>query len=292
MNLNTPPPVEKLDPEYASQIRTELVDTARKSQQQRSKWVPVLAAACGIAVIPSGVVLLTQGGGIAPAGSTPSATTSTTAPTTAPPKAQQVPANQSKVVSLDMGPASREEAREAARKCLAQPPLFGADPLPVTAADADTATVHQARWVKLVPQGGFEADRTLIQSFTTAKGIWIACRDSAPMQGYDPATQGSRESALNLNAADVLNGSSSIGAGSKSLWTDYSFVAMPKVATVQIRIRWTGGASPWYSTAVTDGVGYLTAVQPGASNQRGAFEIDHRALDAKGNEITAGVEYG
>lgn len=295
MNLNTPPPVEELDPDFATQIRTDLVTKARKSQRQRSKWVPALAAACGIAVITTGVVVLAQpgddSGGIGPAGQTPAPTAKATV--------QNVPPGDSKVVSLDLGPASPAEAKAAARKCLAQSiDRWNAASNPAKPGDADTATVHQARWIKVVPGSGAVSapSRTLLQTFTTAKGVWMECLDSELVIMFDPATMKNRQTTFNINAADVVNGGPTITEGKSDgkpqLWVDYSFIAMPVVARLEIRIRWTGGASPWYGVAVVDGVGYLTAVQQGATSRRGEMEIDIRAFDAKGNEVYGGTEYG
>jgi hypothetical protein len=76
------------------------------------------------------------------------------------------------------------------------------------------------------------------------------------------------------------------------LFADFTFTALPTVARVEIRIRWTGGASPWYGVLVTAGEGYAAASQPGAVRQRRAMEVDVRAFDRAGRQIDTFVEYG
>jgi hypothetical protein len=87
------------------------------------------------------------------------------------------------------------------------------------------------------------------------------------LRAFDPARAGvSREVAMSLNPADPVNGQwtfADVPNGALTLlWVGYSFAAMPNVAQVEIRIRWTGGASPWYGVSTTDG-GYVAASQRG-----------------------------
>lgn len=299
MNLTTPPPVEDLDPDRAEQLRSNLVTMARNSQREtrRPTWVPMLAAACGIAVITTGVVVLAQSGGDhsdQPAAPTPSSSPS-------PAEVQKVPASKSARVSLDLGPASAAEARTAARKCLTQKTAHTGEPNPATPDEADTATVHQARWLKAVPGQGHRANpgqsRLLMQTFTTADGVWFQCLDAEMLRAFDPALAGtSREAAMPLNLADPVNGLwtfAEVPNGASTLLSvEYSFAAMPNVARVEIRIRWTGGASPWYGVSVTAGDGYVAASQRGAVHRRGAMEVDIRAFDAAGKQVFTDIEYG
>jgi hypothetical protein len=303
MNLTTPPPVEDLDPDRADQLRSNLVTMARNSQRKtrRLTWVPMLAAACGIAVIMTGVVVLAQSGGNS--SDQPAAPTPSSSPTSSPssPEVLKVPASKSARVSLDLGNASAVEARTAARKCLTQKAAHTGEPNPATPDEADTATVHQARWLKTVPGPGHRASpeqsRLLMQTFTTAKGVWFQCLGPEMMRSFDPARAGtSREVAMSLNPADPVNGQrrfAEVPRGDSSLlWVDYSFATMPNVARVELRIRWSGGASPWYGVSVTDGAGYVAASQPGAVYQRGAMEVDIRAFDAAGKQVCTDVDYG
>jgi hypothetical protein len=310
MNLTTPPPIDDLDPDRADQLRSNLVTMAHKTQHEtrRATWVPMLAAACGIAVITTGVVVLAQSGGDhsdQPAAPTP---TSSPSPAEQGPDGKivhdevlKVPASKSARVSLDLGPASAAEARTAARKCLTQKAADTGEPNPATPDEADTATVHEARWLKAVPGPGHRASpgqsRLLMQSFTTAKGVWFQCLDAEMMRSFDPALAGtSREAAMSLNPADPVNGQWTLAevpnGASTLLWVGYSFAAMPNVARVEIRIRWTGGASPWYGVSVTDGDGFIAASQPGAVYQRGKMEVDIRAFDAAGKQVFTDIEYG
>jgi hypothetical protein len=299
MNLTTPPPVEDLD--RADELRADLVRRARQSQHSRPAWVPVLAAACGIAVITTGVVVLTQTSGddSAPLGSTPS--TEATPPDVVPKPIndiRKVPADASARVSLDLGPASRAESLAAARDCLAgarsdadgahPPGSPGGPPLP---AEADTATVHDARWVRTVP--GYNRkispdQRALVQTFTTAKGVWAMCIDN-----HYQALQKHRRANGSADLTEPVNGqwtaADASGQGPSTFYTDLAFDALPTVARVELRIRWSGGASPWYGVTVKGGAGFVEASQPGARS--GEVETDLRAFDASGKQIFSDVEY-
>ncbi|WP_020387510.1 hypothetical protein [Kribbella catacumbae] len=61
---------------------------------------------------------------------------------------------------------------------------------------------------------------------------------------------------------------------------------------MEVRIRWTGGASPWYGVPVADRTGYVTASQPGAVHKPRALEVDYRAFDRDGREVFSDIEYG
>ena len=284
MNLTTPPPVEKLDPEYADQLRRDLVRKAR--ERQRPTWVPVLAAACGIAVITTGVVLLSQTGDDSGA---PAAGTSATTPT---PTVVQVPAAKSARVSLDLGQATTGEARAAARKCLAARSRDGSA-TPAKPEDADTATIRQARWIKTMARPGAQpALRILMQTFTTAKGYWFQCLGDEMVRSSPNRNPGR----VGLNPADPVLGQwtieQGIEAGSPLLFVDYSFVTLPSVVRMELRIRWTGGASQWYGVTFSDGAGYIAASQLGAVHKRGEMEVDVRAFDTAGKQVYSDIEYG
>jgi hypothetical protein len=300
MNLTTPPPVEDLDPNRADQLRSNLVTMARKTQHEtrRATWVPMLAAACGIAVIATSVVVLAQSGESGPSNQ-PTPTAPTSAPS--PAEAMKVPAAKSARVSLDLGPASIAEARATARQCLEQRQAATGAPNRAAPADADSATVHQARWFKTIPGQGGQVrpakDRALMQTFTTKKGVWFQCVDADIVNLFDPVLAGiPRKNAVPVNVADPVNGQWTFAdvpdGKSTLLFADFTFTALPTVARVEIRIRWTGGASPWYGVLVTAGEGYVAASQPGAVHQRRAMEVDVRAFDRDGRQIDTFVEYG
>jgi hypothetical protein len=67
---------------------------------------------------------------------------------------------------------------------------------------------------------------------------------------------------------------------------------MPSVVNLEVRIRWTGGASPWYGVPVAGGTGYVVASQAGAVDKLRETEIDIRAFDKSGRQIFSDIEYG
>lgn len=293
MNLTTPPPVEDLDPEYAEQIRTRLVRAAQRSQRKRSAWVPVVAAACGIALITTGVVELAEPDD-GPASTVPT-------PSPSPGKAQKVSPGSSPRVSFDLGPASAEDAKRSARKCLGHTHGGSGEPNSAVPADVDTATVHQARWMKALPGEGGKVhptkDRILVQSLTTQKGLWAQCIDSDLYEVFDPAAAGIPfEKSVLLNAVDPILGVWRIAelpdGESTLLFASYRFNALPSVVRVEVRIRWTGGSSPWYGVPVTASTGYVAASQAGAVDKRREMEIDIRAFDKSGRQIFSDIDYG
>jgi hypothetical protein len=97
------------------------------------------------------------------------------------------------------------------RKCLAQGNGGNGAPNTAKPADADTATIHHARWLKTLPgEGGVlhpERDRVLTQTFSTERGVWAQCVDSELVQIFDPAVAGVPfEKSMSLNAAEPING--------------------------------------------------------------------------------------
>jgi hypothetical protein len=298
MNLTTPPPVEDLD--RADEMRSDLVRRARESQRRRPTWVPVLAAACGIAVITTGVVVLSQtGDDVPPLATTP---TSTGTPPDVVPKpstnAKKVPADQSPRQSLDLGPASNADAVAAARTCLADKTPNDGDPIPLTAAEADTATSRQARWIKIMP-GVFapgDPSRLIAQTFTTAKGDWIQCLGGQLMRSYPRGWGGlTRDAALSVDQVRPVNGqwtfSNLITPGGPILAVKYSFVTTPNIARLELRIRYPSGAGRWYGVPVLDGAGYISISQGGVFEDDDR-EVDYRAFDASGKQVSADIEYG
>jgi len=298
MNLTTPPPVEDLA--RADELRAALVQHARRSQQRRRPtWAPILAAATGIAVITTGVVVLSQTGnnGTAlPPATTPS---STARPDVPKPDSSvpQVPANQSPRQSLDLGPASDAEAVAAARTCLADKTPEDSDPIPLTPAEADTATSRQARWIKLM-SGVFAAgdpNRAIAQTFITAKGDWIQCLGGQLLRSYPSGWGGlTRDEALKLTQDNPVNGrwtfSPIITPGGPIMPLESSFVTTPNIVRLELRFRSQHGASPWYGVPVLDGAGYITISQGGIFNDD-PLEIDYRAFDQSGTQVYANTKH-
>ncbi|WP_112238021.1 hypothetical protein [Kribbella monticola] len=285
MNLTTPPPVEDLDPQYADELRSALVDHARRSRRQRPVWVPALAAACGIAVITTAVVVMTrpQDDDRGPA--------STSQSVPPPPSVQQVPAAESKQLSLDLEPATRADALPIARQCLAA--ADNNDPQAPKPAEADTAVVHSARWVHKLSRPGRPTTTVdgavVVQSFTTAKGIWVSCVGAAPNVYYahrDPGHDVAVPVKGQWTFTDLPDGNTT------HLYTGFTFLTIPAITRLEIRIRWSGGASDWYGVQVVDGFGYVEASQLHAVHQRDAMEIDVRAFDRHGKQLYSGIEYG
>jgi len=294
MNLTTPPPVEDLDPQYAEQLRASLVGNARQSTRQRSVWVPVLAAACGVAIITGGIVAGTGSGGTPVPASSPSAS-----PT--PARVQKVSPGSSSRISLDLGPASRTDSLAAAKQCLAQKTSAIGEPNAAKPADADDATLHTARWLTTLPgDDGVlkpEKPKQLAQAFTTKAGVRVQCVGTRLLQAFDSAAAGvSWERSRNLYATDPISGHWAffeVPAGRSSLlFVSFSFFTLPTIARVEVRIRWTGGASPWYGVPVEDRTGYVTASQLGAIHERRAMEVDYRAFDRDDRLIFSDIEYG
>jgi hypothetical protein len=295
-NLTTPPPVQELDPQYVEDLRAELVRTAHGTHRQRSVWTPVLAAACGVAVITGGVVAGTRTVGSSdPAGSpAPPTPTSTVA--------QKVPDGGSERVNLDLGPAYGPATIEVAKRCLANKTSALGEPNTARPADVDAPASHTANWVKALPGDGGHTRpvvaKHLVQTITTQAGVRVQCRDAELLQSFDPANAGglSFVKSRNLDPATPLNGQwtfEEIHEGKLPLlFVDFSFSAWPTVDRVELRIRWTGGASPWYGVRAIDGSGYVEASQYGAIHDRRATEVDYRAIDRNGRVIFSGVEYG
>ena len=294
-NLTTPPPVEDLDPQYIEDLRAELVRNARGTHRQWSIWTPVLAAACGVAVITGGVVASTRTGGSSdPAGSPAPTPTSTVA--------QKVPDGGSERVNLDQGSAYGPEAIAVAKQCLANKTSSLGEPNTAKPADVDTAAAHTANWVKALPGDGGHTRpikaKHMMQNLTTRAGVRVQCRDTELLQSFDPAKAGglSFDKSRNLDPATPINGQwtfSEIHEGQQPLlFVDFSFSALPTVDRVELRIRWTGGASPWYGVRAVEGSGYAEASQYGAIHDRRATEVDYRAIDRSGRVIFSGIEYG
>jgi hypothetical protein len=295
MNLTTPPPVEDLDPQYAEDLRAELVKNARRTRRQRSAWVPVLAAACGVAIIAGGVVASTRSGDDSPG---PASRPSVTSPT--PVKLPDVPPGQSPRISLDLGPASRTDSLAAAKRCLVAKRSTIGEPNSAVPADSASATWHSARWQQAMSPADTmysEPKRRLVQSFTTKAGVRVQCIDAELLSSFDPAIAGVPwTKSLVLNAAEPVNGRwmfAPVGQGrSSALLVAFSFSTTPAVTRLEMRIRWSGGASPWYGVVVDGGEGYLQATQPGAVNNYREREVDYRAFDRNGRQIYSDIEYG
>ncbi|MEV6415925.1 hypothetical protein [Kribbella sp. NPDC051718] len=293
-NLTTPPPVEELDPQYIEDLRVELVRNARGTRREWSVWTPIVAAACGVAVITGGVVASTRVGGdsgsVGPAGPRPTA-------------AQQLPANASERINLDRGSTSTNDNgivdAAVARKCLAAKKSALGQPNPVTPADVSLKGSYMARLQKALPgEGGLLEplrNNLLIQEFTTLAGVQVECYDDKLLYAFDPAAV-PLEKSLKLTNSKPISGRWSFSeipdGNSTRLFVSYTFAALPTTNYVEIRIRWTGGASPWYVVPAYFGRGYATASQLGAVHRPGLTEVDYRAVGKDGEVLFSGVERG
>jgi hypothetical protein len=259
MNLTTPPPVEPLDPDYAADLQHDLVRRARKTHRVPT-WTPVLAAACGIAIIIAGGIFLTRND-LSPADR---------------PSIVQVPAGTSPTQSLDLGPASDNEASVAAVACLAKE-AAAAKPNQYPEGSLDPATIQlkSARWIKALGLPGRE--RQLVQSFTTANSVWFLCVDGQA-QSYEGVGDGAKD--------DIVGSWSWANVGSPSMVrATFAFRSLAIVTKVELRIRGTAGASPWSVVSVADRAGYVTAVLPDARAQHGSAQVDIRGLDKTGKVL-------
>jgi hypothetical protein len=100
----------------------------------------------------------------------------------------------------------------------------------------------------------------------------------------------------NLDAANPVNGQwtfTEVHDGKALLlFVDFAFSALPALARVELRIRYTDGASPWYGASSVEGSGYVQASQWGAIHDRRATEVDYRAIDRNSQVVFTSVEYG
>ncbi|WP_328325299.1 hypothetical protein OHA70_35490 [Kribbella sp. NBC_00382] len=294
-NLTTPPPVEELDPQYAEDLRAELVRNARGTRREWSVWTPILAAACGVAVITGGVVASTRGSGSSDPAGSPAPTPSSTV-------AKKVPDGGSERINLDRGSTNSFSSfgEAVGKRCLAAKTSAAGDANPAKPSDAVDYASYMPRWTKALPGTDDQIrpvkTKLLIQSYTTQAGAHAYCVDDQLMQVFDPAAGRSWEQSRNLSKTEPLNGQWTISqlpyGQSSLLFVSFSFAAMPDIVKVELRIRWTGGASPWYGVPVDDGFGYATASQAGAVHERGKMEVDYRALDNDDRVVFSGIEYG
>ncbi|GAB3954318.1 hypothetical protein GCM10029976_096360 [Kribbella albertanoniae] len=276
MNLTTPPPVEHLDPGYAADVKHDLVRKARKPKRARwtpfLAWVPIVAATAAIAISTTTVVTLSRSGG---GGSTDPA---------GPPGIVQVPPEASKVEETDLGPADEAWARAAAEKCLVpSTDAYGTKSHWNSPADAKTAKIRSARWVKNVVHP--DERRQLLQSFSIVdEDVVFQCLDGVVL--WHGITS---ELDDGVSAQEPVAGAWSWGSEDQGPVTvansDYIFRATDDVERVQLRIRGTEAASPWYSTRVSGNLGYIAGVLPGAQADAGRLEVDLRAFDKAGKQV-------
>ncbi|MGW6281659.1 hypothetical protein [Kribbella sp. NPDC055071] len=272
MNLLKPPPVEKLDPEYAEELRRAAVRGAYKALRPK-KWVPVVAAACGIAVIAVGAVLLDRPGSPSPAPTPAGPGPTATQPNgvIAEPSPKNLPPG-----SMDLGAAGAADARAAARKCLANKQSIDGGINRSVPADADTADLRDIRWIKSFGTPG--KTRSLVQSFTTTHG-WYLCLDTELLKTSKP----DRSDVTGLSRTSPIVGINLKGQVGNGVLEEYAFVTIPEVARVELRVTWKGGASPWSSVTVPDRAGYVAALQPNLKRDDATVEI--RALDRNGKVL-------
>ncbi|MFI5733360.1 hypothetical protein ACIA49_24820 [Kribbella sp. NPDC051587] len=263
MNLTSPPPVEQLDPEYAADLKHQLVRQARNRRNRWTPlrtWVPIVAATAAIAVSTTTVVALSRKSP-SPAGTA---------------GIVQLAPDQSAAEPTEIGPATDAEARAAARRCLVpQQNAYGSASHLGKPADAETATILSARWITT----GTE-NKQLLQTFVTRdEHFWFQCLDGevlrwSPDQGW-----------IGAWAKDPVPGTWTWSDVPGGVRASYSFRTLPSVDRVELRIRGLDGASPWYGVPVTDRAGYVAGTLPGATAQHGKAEIDVRALDKSGRQV-------
>jgi hypothetical protein len=272
MNLTSPPPVEQLDPEYAADLKHDLVRKARKRRSTRwtpyFAWVPIVAATAAIAVITTTAVDLSRSGSTDPAG---------------PAGVLQVPANQGLREWVEIGKADDADARAAARQCLTPRKDAYGNVTPVgKPSDVDTAAIKYARWIKAY--GGRGKDKQLLQTLVTkTENAWFQCLDGEVLRW------GSASSEFGDWEKDVVFGTWSWEGyregKSNGVRASYSFRTKKNVELVELRIRGEAGVSPWYSEVVVDQAGYITGVLADAVPEHGKAEIDVCGFDAAGKQV-------
>ena len=260
MNLTTPPPVEPLDPDYATDLRHNLVRQARRKRRLPA-WTPVLAAACGIAVIVAGGVLFTRTNGEpSPAG-----------------QLSDTPAQ-----SLELGQATQSEALAAAKRCL--PTLTigkRTDPVPAAALDPATIKLRSAHWIKATGLPG--QTRQLVQTVNSGDHFWLFCVDGE-WEGYTKPGDDLGNPSDGIYSS-ALGWSGLPDASSSTLRATFSLTSKPSVARIQLRLRGPRGTTPWSQTTVIDGAGYVAAALPGDAAGHGPVQADVRVYDQSGNLV-------
>jgi hypothetical protein len=304
MNLTEPPEVRDLTPDRTEELRAGLVELASRPQAPRHRWpasAPVIAAAVAVAVVAAGVVLVPRVGGPLPADtstarpSDPATGPGTSSGTRSTPGPSERPtATTPAVVNLDRGPAGQTDARRAARACFAALQGSGESGTPAP-ADATTATIHWARWME--PPIGYRRDgtvdltpgRQVVQSISTRNGYWMLCVGDGPATSWDPRTHNGQRKDNAASAARPVNVAGSVQRSVGPPWvidSSSAFDAIPRVARVEMRLVWAGGASPWYAGYVHGGTGYVAAAVTGTHGTppaRGGVEV--RAFDAAGRQF-------
>jgi hypothetical protein len=275
MNLLTPPPVEKLDPEYAGELRRNAVRGAYKALRPRPpKWVPAVAAACGVAVVTTAVVLLSGTGDHSapePAGSPRSSIAR-------PPQVPLPSPDNSGSQSIDLGPATAAEASADARKCLAQQTNRAGGAVLDPPAVVDPARPGAARWIKAYGVPG--KTRQLVQSVWSTDGWLYECLDDQILRIGGTPGEGASSGVTGTWAMDGIR-----EGDEPAVRAEYSFVTGPEVVRVELRIRSADRATPWYVATVNDRAGYVAAVLPGATNRVGLVDADVRAFDKSGKQV-------
>ncbi|TDW21533.1 hypothetical protein [Kribbella kalugense] len=261
MNLTTPPPVEPLDPEFSTDLRHHLVRRVRK-KHHLPFWIPVLAAACGIAIVVAcGILIARPGGHAGPAGQ---------------------PTAELTDQSLDLGAATSTQAQASARSCLASLSIgHRTDPIPAKSLDPKTIKLRSAHWIKALGLPG--QTRQLVQTFSTANGLWVFCVDGK-WQSYVQAgdDQGNPSDGIYSSS---LQWSGLPDASTTTLRAFFSLTSRPSVAQVEIRLRGARGTTPWSVAKIVDGAGYVAAALPSPASQHGPVQADVRALDKAGNVV-------
>jgi hypothetical protein len=280
-DLTTPPRVEDLTPERHEEMRSGLVALAHRQiadPTQGPRWRQLgiaVTAATAIAAVIAGSALIGRldDDRSHPAGQ--GATSTATATSTPKPPAAGV-------VNLDLGPASDADAQRMVSECMKT-----ADRQPIGPDDAMNIT--WARWITtpVTKSDGVWRDkpaRQLVAVITSADGQkqgW--CRD-----GFLTSA-----GATDTAPSGMLTGSTSGSGGEQPghpwvLTKTFSLSAFPGVARVELRLRWPGGAGPWYSGYV-DQASLTGYVEAAAVGQRGApplnMRVDVRAFDAAGNIV-------
>ena len=279
MNLTDPPDVDDLSPRRRDELRSALVDHAAETirPRQRRTWIPVVAATAAVAAVAAAVVVVPRlGDDTTPpiAGSTSPSSSGSTAPV-------RFPAPDK---TMDRGPATEAQAREALRSCMNSPGVGW------KATDADTATIRLARWVdKPVTLGAYpdfdtRPARQLVVNAVKAGGARsMYCVDDQGPGGANPVYGGSAE--IRSNATRPITGGGG-GGGLKDAaghwYVEYNapFNVVAGVARVDLRLVWNGGAGPWQSAVLRGRLGYADLAVTGSGAAPRGTKVEVRLVDA------------
>jgi hypothetical protein len=312
LNLTEPPEVDEPSARRLDELRSALVEYARQDlrPKQRRAWVPVAAAVGAVAAIAAAVVVVPRLTSADPAPADTNSPPSPHATIGSPPGPTPLtpstpvrvtppipPSPRAGTVTGDLGPASQADARTMLDRCFQSPGQVA-----FRRQDRATATIEWARWMRTAAWFGpgstwtVKQDRQLVVSVRRADGLaWALCVDDRHgypgqqiVSGWDGVSASNRNPGLSANRPFVNSASFGSGSTSDGRWLlkyGTSFDLIAKVARVDIRLTWPGGASQWQHAAVHSANGYaeVTAIGTGPKPADRDVKVEVRLTDASGH---------